>query len=145
MDSSIFFLALLALVAVFDLQCVQSSSHQTTAAFLPLKVVPHRRQDDRHLELQNFIPTTRNSSTMGQNGFKRKDIAAAMGKNRITSMRMSKEPGDGENGSNGILFPPGLVFLCSILLPYNNPYWVGAVFVVALAAFNVYAGKNNMN
>ena len=59
-------------------------------------------------------------------------------------LKMSKQPSEDEKGSSGILFPPGLVFICSILLPYNNPYWVGAVFVVGLAAFNLYARKNDM-
>lgn len=63
------------------------------------------------------------------------------------ALRMSKDGEGDKNESDGgdakgVLFPPGLVFLCTVLLPYNNPVWVGAVFLTALAAYNVYMRKN---
>ena len=58
---------------------------------------------------------------------------------------MANDDNDGGGGGDGkgVLFPPGLVFICAVLLPYNNPAWVGLVFVTALAAYNVYVRKDD--
>lgn len=56
---------------------------------------------------------------------------------------MDKGPNNGKgNTGSGILFPPGLVFLCAVMLPYNDSLSVGTVFLVAITAFNVYMRKN---
>mmetsp|Transcript_1539 Transcript_1539/g.2102 ORF Transcript_1539/g.2102 Transcript_1539/m.2102 type:complete len:129 (-) Transcript_1539:526-912(-) len=60
----------------------------------------------------------------------------------ITSLKMNKRSDSNDkvkkNTTDGVLFPPGLILLCSLLLPYSNPYLVGAVFIIALVAYNAY-------
>ncbi len=131
----------LAFIVFLNGKCVESSSfpgHRSISAFVPLRI-DSRRHQGCLTDLRNNVHSEVSFGVLKSN-LERRKIAMAVA---MPPLKMSKQPSEDEKGSSGILFPPGLVFICSILLPYNNPYWVGAVFVVGLAAFNLYARKND--
>lgn len=65
----------------------------------------------------------------------------------VSSLNMNKRSDSNDklkNKTGGVLFPPGLILLCSLLLPYSNPYLVGGVFIIALIAYNVYIRQKDI-
>ena len=72
----------------------------------------------------------------------RKIPARSVSKLQMAKGSDERDGGGSDGGGNGILFPPGLVFICAVLLPYNNPAYVAITFITGLAAFNIYARKN---
>ena len=125
-------LAVHVIFGLLLLPFVTSSLHVTeNTAFLPMKTVSSLSQG-----------RYRSTSAMDQSGQCVLKINNAVARKSVR-LNMDKGPNNGKgNTGSGILFPPGLVFFCAVLLPNNDPLLVGTVFLVAFAAFNIYMKKN---
>ena len=125
-------LAVHVILGLLLLPFVKSSLHVTeNTAFIPMKTVSSLSQG-----------RYRSTNAMDQSGQCVLKINNAVARKSV-HLNMDKGPNNGKgNTGSGILFPPGLVFLCAVMLPYNDSLSVGTVFLVAITAFNVYMRKN---